>query len=86
MLKLENLEQCAREAFAEFLDLEDFELINRNIGSKKIYAPLYDAFKRHAVINAGYVNNLYDSAYMRTFYSAGEISAAKERWLGEGRA
>jgi hypothetical protein len=80
VLRLESLANCAGEAFKEFLDLDDFDVINRNIGSKKNYAPLYDAFKKHAVIDADYANKLYDSRFMRTFYNDGEIAEARARW------
>jgi Putative capsular polysaccharide synthesis protein len=81
VLKLESLAQCASAAFREFLGIDDFKVIDRNVGAKKIYAPLYDAFKQHAVIDSGYADRLYDSDYMRTFYSSEEIQAAREKWL-----
>jgi len=46
VLRLESLADCAGLALNEFLGIEDFKVINRNIGDKKVYAPLYDAFKR----------------------------------------
>jgi hypothetical protein len=81
VLRLESLASCAREAFSEFLGIDNFEVINRNIGSKKIYAPLYEALKRHASIDSDYADMLYSSEYMRTFYSGEEIAAAREKWL-----
>ena len=81
VLRLESLTHCADEALAEFLDIDEFRVINRNIGARKVYAPLYDAFKRNAIIDSEYVDALYDSEYMRTFYSSREISAAREKWL-----
>jgi hypothetical protein len=80
VLRLESLADCADEAFKEFLGIDNFQIINRNIGSKKVYAPLYDAFKKHAVIDAGYATKLYDSRFMHTFYDDGEIAAARARW------
>jgi len=81
VVRLESLADCAERAFNEFLGLDGFEVIDRNIGSKKIYAPLYDAFKRYAVIDSGYVDTLYNSKFMRTFYSSEEIAAARGKWL-----
>jgi hypothetical protein len=82
VLKLERLADCASEALAEFLGLDGFTVVNRNIGAKKVYAPLYDAFKMNAVIDSMYIDTLYDSTYMRTFYSSTEIGTARARWLG----
>lgn len=86
VLRLENLANCAGTAFKEFLGIEDFRVINRNIGSKKVYAPLYDAFKKHAVIDQAYASKLYDSRFMHTFYSDDEIAVARAKWSsGNGR-
>jgi putative capsular polysaccharide synthesis protein len=85
VLKLEQLAHCATDAFLRFLDIEDFELVNRNVGAKKVYAPLYDAFKKHVAIPESYLHELYDSAYSHTFYSDEEIAAAKSKWLKQER-
>jgi len=85
VIRLESLADCGATAFKEFLDIDDFKPINRNIGAKKVYAPLYDAFKRKVVIDSEYANVLYDSDYMRTFYSDDEIQLEKAKWLGETR-
>jgi hypothetical protein len=84
VLKLESLADCANEALAEFLDINEFAVINRNIGARKVYAPLYDAFKRNAIIDSDYADTLYNSEYMHTFYSDGEIAAARANWLRIG--
>lgn len=81
VLRLESLDECAGRAFAEFLGIQDFKVINRNIGAKKVYAPLYDAFKRNAVIGSEYADTLYESRFMRTFYSSEEIASARAKWL-----
>lgn len=80
VLKLESLAECAEEAFHEFLGIDGFQIINRNIGAKKVYAPLYDAFKKHAVIDMAYADKLYNSRFMHTFYGADEIEKARSRW------
>lgn len=81
VLRLESLEECAANAFKEFLGIDNFKVINRNIGAKKVYAPLYDAFKRHAVIGTDYANTFYESKFMRTFYTSEEIASARAKWL-----
>ena len=78
---MEDLTECAGAALGEFLDLDDFRLINRNIGATKAYAPLYDAFKKDVVLDVAYVDRLFESDYMRTFYSAEEIRDARYKWL-----
>ena len=80
VLKLEKLSECAGQAFAEFLGINDFELVQRNVGARKIYAPLYDAAKNNMKVPADYADRLYTSKYMTTFYSEEEIEAARQRW------
>jgi hypothetical protein len=80
VLKLEKLEDCAKAAFEEFLGIDDFQLVNRNVGARKIYAPLYDATKKNISVPNEYADRLYQSRYMTTFYSDAEIKAARERW------
>ena len=81
VVRLESLVDVAVPAFHEFLGIEDFQLINSNIGARKVYAPLYDAFKKHIEIGSDYAAKLYDSDYMRTFYTQDEIRAAKGTWI-----
>ena len=81
VLRLEDLTECAGAALGEFLDIDDFRLINRNIGATKVYAPLYDPFKKDVVLDVAYVDRLFESDYMRTFYSAEEIRDARYKWL-----
>jgi hypothetical protein len=86
VIRLESLVDTASTAMQEFLGIDDFQLINSNIGARKVYAPLYSAFKKHVVIDSDYAAKLYDSDYMRTFYSSEEISRANEMWFEGARA
>jgi hypothetical protein len=80
LIRLENLNGCATNAFGEFLGLEGFTLVNANIGSQKIYAPLYERFKRSIVLPQSYVERMYGSKYMRHFYSPEEIARFRSKW------
>ena len=80
VLKIEKLKECAEEAFDCFLDIKGFRLVNRNVGAQKIYAPLYEATKKAMRVSTEYADMLYDSDYMKTFYSDSEIQAARRRW------
>ena len=81
VLKLEDLARCAGAAFSDFLDIDDFRLINQNIGEEKVYAPLYKAFKKDVVLDPDYAERLLDSDYMRAFYSEEEIRRARTKWI-----
>jgi hypothetical protein len=80
LIRLENLNDCAGEAFKDFLGIEDFTLISANIGNEKTSAPLYRRFKNSVVLPESYVERMYDSKYMRHFYSDEEIARFRAKW------
>jgi hypothetical protein len=81
LLRLEDLNRVAREAFWEFLKLPDFILAKSNVGSEKNYALLYKEFKKQVNFPQDYLDRMYGSRYMHHFYSAGEIEKFKKKWL-----
>lgn len=80
LIRLEDLNRCAREAFHEFLYLEDFALADTNIGSEKEYAPIYKKFKQTVTLPETYMNDMYQSKYMQHFYSQEEIKRFERIW------
>lgn len=80
VLRLEDLNRVAKDAFNEFLGLKDFKLINANIGSEKNYSRLYKTFKKCVEFPDDYLNRMYDSRYMRHFYTKNEIETFKQKW------
>jgi hypothetical protein len=81
VIRLENLNECAYKAFKEFLDIDNFSLIVENVSTDKIYADLYQKFKDSIVLPHGYIDKLYNSKYMRHFYSEEEINALSAKWF-----
>ena len=84
LIRVENLDDCARDAFAEFLGIEGFTLTNTNIGSAKAYAPLYKKFRESVILPEDYVERMYASKYMRHFYSEEEIARFRAQWRTSG--
>jgi hypothetical protein len=80
LAKTEKLNDCAREAFAEFLGLEELSLTNANVGEDREYAKLYRAFKRECVLPQVYLDKIYTTKYVRHFYSEREIDQFRARW------
>lgn len=80
LIRLENLDQCANTVFKQFLGLDDFGLVRANIASDKIYSVLYKAFKRSVRFPDVYIREMYESAYVRQFYSDEEIRGFREGW------
>ena len=81
IIKLENLNQCAQRAFKEFFDFDGVNLVPGNIGSQKTYAALYSKFKDDIKLPASYINRMYQSKYVRHFYSNAEVEALRSKWL-----
>ncbi len=80
LIRLENLDQCAAAAFKEFLDSDAFTLVQCNVASEKVYAPLYKELKSRISLPDAYIDKMYDSKYTRHFYSDDEIRGFRERW------
>lgn len=80
LIRLEDLNKCASEAFKKFLGIDNFQLVGDNIGEKKSYHNIYRKFLDSIVLPESYVDKMYSSKYMRHFYSEEEIEALKLKW------
>ncbi len=80
LIRLENLNKCAGDAFKEFLNIEGLTLTNTNRGIKKDYNIIYQMFKDSVVLPNTYIDKMYRSKYMQHFYSEEEIKRFKTRW------
>ena len=83
LIKLENLNECAHDAFKEFLNIDGFNLIRANIASEKAYYPIYRKFLDSIVIPDSYIDQMYTSKYAQHFYSEKEINKFKAKWCKE---
>ncbi|MCG6869224.1 MAG: putative capsular polysaccharide synthesis family protein [Gammaproteobacteria bacterium] len=81
VIRLEDLNRCAAQAFSEFLGVDGFQLINRNVGDGKEYAEIYDRFKRIIKLPSDYLDRMYDSKFSRHFYTEVEIAEFRKRWV-----
>ena len=80
LIRLEDLDRCAAKAFSEFLGIDGFSLVQTNVASDKVYAPLYTAFKNGIRFPDDYIARMYDSRYARYFYSDAEIGVFRGKW------
>jgi len=80
LIRVEDLNKVAKQAFREFLDIDDFALIDVNVSAEKNYALLYKAFKEKINLPESYLDKLYCSKYMRHFYSIEEINNFRSKW------
>jgi hypothetical protein len=80
LIRLEDLGTQGVPAIREFLGLDRFSLVQKNISSGKSYAGIYEAFGREIVLPDDYLDRMYDSQYARHFYTDSEIDAFRRRW------
>jgi hypothetical protein len=81
LIRLEDLNSCAPQAFKEFLGIEDFTMKRENIGANKIYAELYEKFKETIPLPKSYLDKFYKSKFMQHFYTEQEINRFQKRWI-----
>jgi hypothetical protein len=70
------------ELIRDFCGFKSFTLYNRNVSSTKEYASYYKEFKDNIKFSSAYLNKLYDSNYVRHFFTEKHIENQKERWIG----
>lgn len=80
LIRMENLNECVAEAFKEFLDIDGIVLPRTNIGREKDYAPIYEAFKKTAILPDAFLDEMYSTKYARHFYTEEEIHLFKKKW------
>ncbi len=80
LLRLESLSDCYDEAFRQFLGLEHVELVNANESRDKGYYETYQRFTKSVKLPASYLDQMYQSTYMRHFYSTAEIARFRAKW------
>lgn len=79
ILKCEKLDNCA-EIIQKFVGVEKFELSKENSSNDYWYKPIYDKFKSEFIPHEEYLKGLYDSKFMRYFYSDKEIQTFYRKW------
>ena len=81
VIKLERLNQCAKQAFSQFLLLSDFQLISKNISNDKNYGKLYRTVSQSIKIPNDYIDVMYNSKLVQHVYTENEIIQFKNKWL-----
>lgn len=81
LMRLEDLNRVAPDAMREFLGLEDFQLVQRNVAEDKTVGTLYRDFRKALRLSPEYVREMHSSRYARQFYTPQELNASIERWI-----
>ncbi len=80
LMRLENLTACVQDAIEVFFGIQDFKLINVNIGNQKKYNKIYRDFLENANLPANYIDLMYDSKFCKHFYNSDEIEEFRKSW------
>ena len=80
LLKIEIDKLIKEQAIAEFLNIENFHLIEENVAKNKIYAKMYQKFIQNVNLPLWYIETMCRSKYIRHFYSDGEIESVRIKW------
>jgi hypothetical protein len=82
VLRCELDDRTKAQAIANFLDLDEFEIVRSNVTSEKSYAREYAEFKKRIRIPPTLLDQMYNSKFARHFYSREEIEQLSARWSG----
>lgn len=84
LIKLEQLNQCYRNAFRDFLGVDIPELSHTHVTEQDPTKPMYAGFLRGAVMPPDYLDRMYQSQFARHFYTASELEGFRSKWSTEG--
>lgn len=80
VLRLENIAQVFTAAMQELTGIGGWALMHENRADNKDYAEEYRNFKSTVILDAEVVDYLYNTRYVKHFYSVFEIDAFKNAW------
>lgn len=76
MEKMNDLEKV----MGEFVGNDEFKLINDNTSDEKWYSCVYKKFKETIEIPENYIDNIYNTKFMKHFYSDDDISSFRNKY------
>jgi hypothetical protein len=86
LLRCELDDRTKARAIADFIGLDEFEIVRSNTRSEKPEAEKYEEFKRMIRVPPALLDLMYDSKFARHFYSKAERDHFRKRWSGGDNA
>ena len=80
LIKYEYINECIKDSMKEFLDIDDFILQKKNLGSQKKQRHIYKDFIDTIDLPKEFLEKQYSSKYMKHFYSKQEIDNFYKKW------
>lgn len=84
ILKIERLDEIGERPIGAFLGRDSVPLLPVNLTSEKEYAKAYREFRNRLFLLEDYLDAMYESRFVRHFYSETEIDSFRRRWRGTG--
>jgi hypothetical protein len=81
IMKVECSHQEKIKALNQTLELDNIELVNKNVGNNKTYAEEYNDFKSSITLPNSYFSLMSQSKYSKFFYSESELESIKQKYL-----
>ena len=80
IIRLEDLNFCYKNAFLEFLGIDNFRLKLSNDSQSKKYRELYEKFYNGLDVPKDYIERMHGSWYARYFYTVDELRRLSEKY------
>ena len=82
LLKVEANDNDKENALIDFIGCgSDFKLLKTNIGDEKSYAEQYKDFKSKIIIPEEYLDKMYGSRLIQSFYTEESINKMRSKWI-----
>ncbi len=81
VIRYEDLNSRAPATVAEFLGVEDLQIPQLNVSSKKRTGALYELFRNSAVLPDWYLTAMFQGRATRSFYTPEEIAGFRASWM-----
>ena len=78
---MERFKDISKRQIAKFINDENFEIINDNLGIEKKYKDLYNEFLSSIVLPKEFIELQYSSKYAKYFYTKEELDDFANKWI-----
>jgi len=82
VLRCDLDDRTKAQAIADFIGLDEFEIVRSNVRNEKPEAQKYDEFKRRIRMPSALLDRMYESKFATHFYSVKERDHFRKRWSG----
>ncbi|MGB3694405.1 MAG: putative capsular polysaccharide synthesis family protein [Spirulinaceae cyanobacterium] len=80
IIKLEAFSPYLQPCLKDFLQIDEVTIVNANMSNSKRYYELYQTFRNKINFPVEYLDNIYDSRFVKFFYTDKEINNFKKKW------